>query len=124
MCPAEQAFDRHDVAGTQIELRLVVQEQLSLRQRGMQFLQQLQPVSVLVELRLVNGERSAAMLGAIHRGVGALQQLGAVRRVARSQRDTDAPAETGRHAAELERLAERIAQALGHARRVGRIGVQ
>ena len=121
MGPAEQTFDGDDLAGPQIELRLVVQHELMFVDRGTQFFQQQQPVSALVEVRLVDRKRNAAQLGPVHRDIRAPQQAGAVGGISGRKRDADARADAGAHRIQDEGLGQPVRQPLGD--RGGVVGV-
>ena len=109
MLPAQQRLGADDAAARQVELRLVVDDELVLVERRAQaILERDAPLDRGVHVLGVEVEAvAAALLGVVHRGVGALEQRLGVLRVAREGGDADAAADRGALLAELQRLAER-----------------
>ena len=75
--PAHQRLGAEDGAGLDVDLRLVVQDELAVHERGVEVLDRLEPGAVgLVELGLVELDARVGVLGGVHRDVRAPQQVG------------------------------------------------
>ena len=90
MGPAQQRLDGDGLAGPQVDLRLVVQDQLLGVDGGTQLVDEDEAVAAVVDVRLVHLERALAELGPVHRDVGAAHEADAVGGVGRRHRDADA----------------------------------
>ena len=92
MPPADQRFGAVEVVGRGIDLRLVVQLELLLRQRVVQIALEL---DALARVRVHAGLEAlhvvaAALLGAVHRRIGVRDQAVRRRAIGRIERDADA----------------------------------
>ena len=114
MVPADQCLDAVHVAGVQVDLRLVVQDELVAGHRGSQLIHGAQPGRVLgvvggaVDVMSVPGD-----LGPVHSDIGLAQQSAQARTVigvVGEQRDPDAGMAVESHVMKGERLAKRRAQ--------------
>ena len=118
MLPAQQRLDALDGPGQQIHLRLVVQPELAPHQGAAQPVLELEPLGGAhphghgVEVEPVG----ALLLGAIHRGIGARQQLVDVVDVGRIDRDADAGGGHDIAVAEPDRLPHDVEDAGREAR--------
>ena len=101
-------------AGRDVDLRLVVQNELVVHERGVEVLDRLEPGAVgLVELRAVELDAGVGVLGRVHRDVGAPQQIRDLH--ARVLAFGDAGARVDVHARPVddERLVEPVEDPLG-----------
>jgi hypothetical protein len=103
--PADHRLDLVDGAGSQVELRLIVQHQLVGVDRPAQLIGAAQPVSI-VDGRLIHGERLRSELRAVHRTIRASHQRDAVIPVVRRDRDADAHPDPGADRVDGERALE------------------
>ena len=103
--PAHERFERDRQPGTDVDDRLVVDDQLVALERAVQSGDARQSVRGVgcFAVGLVLDAAPAALLGAVHRVVGFAQQLGRVGLVARD-RDADARAHEQGLGVDLERL--------------------
>ncbi len=114
MVPAHERLDPGDGAVLDGDLRLVVQGELALVDAAAQLARERQALGgVGVALAVVGRDARAAVLGLVHRHVGAAQERAEVVAVLAEIGDADAGAELDRHAAEVQRTGERRAQAVG-----------
>ena len=90
MRPAQQRLDGDRLAVAQIELGLVVEHQLLVLDGGAQLVDEHEAVPAVVDVGLVDLERSLPELGAVHRDVGAPHEPDAVGGVGRGHGDADA----------------------------------
>jgi hypothetical protein len=113
--PAHQCLDRDDLVGRELQDRLVVQDELAVVDRDLEVAHQLlAPTALLLRGQLAVGQDArTAALGLVHGRVGMLGQGERVRAVLGIQRDAEAARDTDRHAAQVERLGDGAAQALG-----------
>ncbi len=111
MLPADQGLDRDDLAGRELDLRLVVQLELAPLDRVAQLLDEAQPVADAVEVLLVDREALAGELRAVHGEVGAAQKVAHAGGVVGHEGDADAGADLRAHGVEHERLLEPRGQA-------------
>ena len=76
MLPAHERLRAERGAGRDVDLRLVVQHELALIERGVEVVEHLEPQTVeVVELRVVDGDAGVGVLGGVHRDIGAPQQV-------------------------------------------------
>ena len=74
--PAHERLRAEDGTGGHVDLRLVVQHELMVIERGVEVLDRLEPDAVgLVELRVVALRPGVGVLGGVHRDVGASEQI-------------------------------------------------
>ena len=111
MVPAHQRLGAGDLAGLEVELRLVVHDDLAALDRVRQLADQRQAGARMpVARRAVDLVADAARLGRVHGDVGALHQRLDVAAVLGEHRDADAGAHEQRQAVEAERLLDRAGQ--------------
>ena len=114
MPPADQRLDadRRPVAGG--DLGLIVQLQHVVEQGLAQLAEQAEPVGrVQIALGLVGLDAGALLLGVVHRDVGAAQQRGRVRAMARARGHADGRVDLEREAAKVDRIGHSRVQPLG-----------
>ena len=124
MVPAHERLERDDLSGRALDLRLVVQLEFVRVDRDAQILDQTHPVTSPVQLLAVDRKGLACDLRAVHRQVGAAQQVGSVGRVDRRDGDADAGADLGADRPDLERLEQARGDPLSHDRAALAVGVQ
>ena len=107
-----QRLDRQHLAAAKVELRLVVEHEVTPVDRRSQLLEEPHLVPVLVEVRLVDGERRLAELGPVHGHIGAPDEAGAVCGVGGRHGDADAGADAGADHVQHERLLEALGEPL------------
>ena len=112
MWPAKKRLYRDDRAGGEIDLRLVVELELAVLERRAEVVHEAQPVGLGVDLRVVYGVGVAAVLGAVHRQVGAAHERGRLGRVP-TQGDADARPDAHGDHFEHERFADDGRDAFG-----------
>ena len=112
MRPANQGLDGDRLAVAQIDLGLVVEHQLLVLDGGAQLVDEHEAVAAVVDVGLVDLERSLPELGAVHRHVGAAHEPDAVGGVGRGDGDADARADVHAHGVEHEGLLDECGQAL------------
>ena len=123
--PAKQSFNGLDVLGTQVELRLIVQDQLVLIDGSTELFGQTHVVLSFIQVLDESHERHLAELRPVHGHVCTPNQPGTVGGVDRSEGDPDAGADSGVHGGvEHERLMKIPREALGHLRRVVNIAAR
>ena len=121
--PTDQRFDRQYLAGAQIQLGLVVQDELALFHGLAQLFDERQLLLAAVDVLVVEDVRDVAQLGAVHGGVRAPHQPDAFGGVLGGEGDADTRADLGAHLLQVEGLDDLGDDALGDAgRRVG-VGV-
>jgi hypothetical protein len=114
--PAHQRLRAHELAGRQVDRRLVVEPQLAALERRLQLLLDRERLHGPVAHRGVEqlGPSAAALLRAVHRGVSVLEEALALDRVVRlRQRHPDARAEAELRAARPQRLAQGLLEPVG-----------
>ena len=117
MHPAYERFDARDRAGTQVDLRLVIEDELSLVDGPPQIGHESKtPDAVALLVRGENRESGERSLRRVHRDVRSREQLFRLRRVSGCHRDADGRADVERLAVERERLLERGEDLLPDAR--------
>ena len=116
MVPAQQGLGADQAARADVQQRLVVQAQFTALQRAAQGL--LQGAGAAQARLQVGGEEGVAavvvLLGLVHGGVGVAHQGFAVHAIAREHGDAHRGADVQGVAVDLEGLAQRRADALGH----------
>ena len=125
MVPPDQGLRAHDPAVAQVHLGLQEDDEFVPVEGGPQLLHGAQPVAAGgardgvgdVDLHAVAGA-----LGAVHRDVGAVQQLLDGRRRCRGGGDTDADPDVQPDAGHRERRVQQVAQPLGERARLVRLG--
>ena len=90
MGPAQECLDRDHLSGSQVNLGLIVQRQRAVDHCHPEVFDQREPVGLVVECDLVDLERAAFILGSVHGGVRAVDQLGSAQGVVWSKGDADA----------------------------------
>ncbi len=106
--PAHERLGAGDLAGLEIELRLVVHDDLTGLDRVRQLADQGETgAGMAVAGRAVDLMADAARLGGVHGDIGALHQRLDVAPVLGEHRDADAGADQQRQALEAERLLDR-----------------
>eukprot|EP01136_Pigoraptor_vietnamica_P033089 Opistho-1_new@95611 len=123
--PAQQRLGTDHRARGDVDLRLVVQPEVAALQRQAHRVVQLHArQQVDVHLRLVEAEAgTAALLHAVHRGVGVLDQVVHRLAVVRVHRDADARGDAEAHALERERLPQHLEHAPRNGLGTARIGL-
>ncbi len=116
MLPADQRLEPADLAGLQVFLRLVVEQQLVAHDGVAQVVLQLQALQVVrLQVGLVEAEALLRFLGVVHRHVGRLQQRHGVLAVLGIDRNADAGAQQHLAAEEHERALQVVVDLLGDA---------
>ena len=117
VAPAGERLDAVDRAGQQVELGLELERQLAALDRLAERARERQvPDRVAILVAVVELDRPGALLGRIHRDVGALQKARRVVGMLREQRDADADADLEPEAVgDLERPLHRVHDPFGHA---------
>ena len=87
-----------------------------------QILDEREAVSLVVECRFIDVERSALPLGSVHRDVRTMDQIGGIQSVFRGQRDANACADVQTGGADVDRLFEQRGDASSHGRGLEGIG--
>ncbi len=129
MLPAHQRLGADDRPGAGVDLGLEVQPQLALGDGAAQLRLHQHPtrgacVHLLVEEAQL---RAAGSLGGVQRLFGAARQTGQIGRVVRKDRDADACRQHQRLRLDVDRLRDRVDQALRHRGRLllaGQVGDQ
>jgi hypothetical protein len=123
MLPAQQGFEAADAAARQVQLGLVVQQEFAALQRLAQLRLELDALGrVLVQRRGIELPGVAAIvLGAVHGGVGALEQLLGAGAVLRIAGDADARRDEQLLALQVEGLGQRFDDAGGEAGGIRRL---
>ena len=101
--PADERLDSRDFPATQIELRLVVERELAGVDGLAQLLGEVQPVSALEQVVLVERVCGCTELRSVHRHIGTPDQGRAVGRVVGCDGDADARTELRTHGVERKR---------------------
>ena len=112
--PAHERLRAEGGAGRDVDLRLVVQDELVVDERGVEVLDRLEPRAVgLVELRAVELDAGVRVLGRVHRDVRAPQQVGDAHARVVALGDARARVDAHPGAVDGERLHEPVEDPLG-----------
>jgi hypothetical protein len=113
--PAHERLGPGDLAAAKVQLRLVVDDQLTVGKRSAQLAEAGDPLrSAPVAAEHVQLLARARLLGRVHGRVGGLEQRLRVVPVVRVERDADAGLHEHGHAREHELLVKRLADPLRH----------
>ena len=124
MLPAHEGLEGDDDAGAQIDLWLVRDPELPVRERGVQVVLEGE-AHVRLLLRTRRGQLGAvapALLGPVHGDVRGPQQCVVAVAVLGEAGDADAAGHEDGLAADDERAAQGVEQLLGHEHGVARVG--
>ena len=125
MLPAHQPLRGHGLALTEFHLRLVVEHELVVGQGPAQVGGQTEPLgAVVVVLGAVDDQRVVVGLGAIHGHVGALEQRVDVAAVLGVPGQADAGVQRDADPVHVDRLGQRVLQALHRRLSGGRVSAR